>query len=118
MYRRKECFLAMQDCVFPKLKNDLHYAYLFSIRTSRNVRFYKVGVSSDVCRRFDAFRHSFPTAFRADAVRVAVLSFEIAAEQMERSVLLACHTLWVGGEWLREVIASSQPTGMRANDGR
>ena len=102
-YGRRQCGYAIQDSLFPKLaEGGLHYAYLFSIQTSRSVRLYKVGVSSNVCKRFDTFRHSFPAVFKAQAVRVAVVDCETWSEQFERSVLLACHNLWVGGEWLRE----------------
>lgn len=110
-YGKRQCDQAMQDCLFPKMGLALHYAYLFSIRPCPNFTFYKVGVSANVCRRFEAFRCSFPSVFHAEAVRVAVLDHEIAAEKLERDVLLACHHVWVGGEWLREVRAVESQEG-------
>ena len=82
-------------------RNDLMYAYLW--RADLGCRkFFKVGVTRDVGKRFQTFSAGLPPKVKVRPVSLLLFENSLFAEACEWSVLALCVDAWIGGEWLCE----------------
>ena len=63
-------------------------------------RFFKIGISKNVAKRFSQFEKTFPIAEWKMVNVVKTKDFKVA-ERCEADMLVACRRLHVGGEWMR-----------------